>query len=624
MTTSYDSAPILAFQNIRYEISVANGLSSSKQDILKGVDGIMESGLNAIMGPSGCGKTSLLKILSGRVDRKSKNAVVSGNVLLNGKRPPRDFCRMCGYVDQCDNIFVETLSIRENMMFSANLALDPCIPQQEKSDRVDGLLETIGLKECSHFKIDDAYETYLSGGEKRRSSIAMALITDPKILFIDEPTSGLDASTASSIMILLDKLASEGRTIIFSIHQPRNLVFKLFNSITLLSYNGQVIYHGPRSQIISHCENIGLSCDERCNPMDVFSEILCPRESNTGIYLPDGNGSSNPDIEELCCGYYQSDIYSSMMQKIDDLNLDDENALITPPIKTSFFHQFNLLCRRSFTNLSRRVMLSFGNEVLAYLGFGIIFGLLFFHLGYRSPEAVQNRFGILFLTVNFNLFMSLSFIDRFTKEKHILKYEFYAGYYYLISYYLAKLFADFLPNRTLIPLILCTVSYWIAGLKAEGDSFFVHLMTVILVVYASVSVALFLAILFGETKFGDVMTFLIFLVSIFMAGLLVDIDRFAWLSWVKYLSVAYYGFSSLAINEFRNSNFTDHACLLNAMESHNPACTISGEMILAEQFGFMSDPSILNGILHRNITCLSGITLSMFTLSYFSLWYYHV
>ena len=627
-----DSGPILAFQNLHYEVSVSNGISTSKRTILKGADGIMEPGLNAVMGSSGCGKTSLLKILSGRM-RVNKSSHVSGKVIFNGKTLPKDFCRMCGYVDQRDDVFVETLSIRENMMFSASLALAYCLTESERSQKVDSILETFGLKECSHLKIEAKYESGLSGGEKRRCSIALALISDPKLLFIDEPTSGLDASTASSIMILLDKLSSEGRTIIISIHQPRNLIFKLFNSITLLSYDGQVVFHGSRSQARNHFQSIGVSCGERCNPADIYSEIICNRgQSNDTQFLSDSL-AFDVDVAELHCGYYQSDIYRSTLQKIDNIIVDDDDddhLLVAPPIRSSSFHQCCLLSRRSFKNLSRRVMLSFGNEVLAYLGFGIFFGLLFFQLGNNAPEDIQNRFGILFLTVNFNLFMSLSFIGRFTKERHILRYEYEAGYYHLITYYLAKLFADFLPNRTLIPLILCTLSYWIAGLKADANSFFTHLLMVMLVVYASVSVALFLAVLFDNKKIADVVTFLVFLASIFVAGLLIDIDRLTWLSWTKYLSVAYYGFSSLAINEFRDTIFYNTSCLQSSSLVDNlpteeiSSCIVLGELLLAEQLGISLDLATYDNISHRNTMCLSGMTVLMLTMAYFTLYYRYI
>ena len=112
----------------------------------------------------------------------------------------------------------------------------------------------------------------MSGGEKKRACIAAELITSPSVLFLDEPTTGLDASTANAVMILLkrfpvqisnlkltdilNRLANKGRTIIFSIHQPRYSIFRLFNRLTLLSL-GRLIYHGSFQDALPYFETLG-------------------------------------------------------------------------------------------------------------------------------------------------------------------------------------------------------------------------------------------------------------------------------------------------------------------------------------------------------------------------------
>ncbi|MEQ2164476.1 ATP-binding cassette sub- G member 2, partial [Goodea atripinnis] len=96
----------------------------------------------------------------------------------------------------------------------------------------------------------------ISGGERKRTNIGMELIIDPAVLFLDEPTSGLDASTANSVLLLLKRMASHGRTIIMSIHQPRYSIYRLFDTLTLL-VGGRMVYHGPAPNTLDYFANIG-------------------------------------------------------------------------------------------------------------------------------------------------------------------------------------------------------------------------------------------------------------------------------------------------------------------------------------------------------------------------------
>lgn len=108
----------------------------------------------------------------------------------------------------------------------------------------------------------------ISGGEKRRVSIACELVTSPSILFLDEPTSGLDAYNACNVIECLVTLAKNyNRTVICTIHQPRSNIFALFDQLVLLA-NGYMVYSGPAKQCQSHFEEIGYSCPPGFNIAD--------------------------------------------------------------------------------------------------------------------------------------------------------------------------------------------------------------------------------------------------------------------------------------------------------------------------------------------------------------------
>lgn len=113
----------------------------------------------------------------------------------------------------------------------------------------------------------------LSGGERKRTSIAVELIADPRIMFMDEPTSGLDSFTALSVMRMVKRLAEEGRTVVATIHQPSNEIVAEFSRLHLLA-RGHTVYSGPPSGALTHFSNLGFPCPNYTNPADFFMRLL--------------------------------------------------------------------------------------------------------------------------------------------------------------------------------------------------------------------------------------------------------------------------------------------------------------------------------------------------------------
>jgi len=228
------------------------GRKTVEKEILTDINGIMRPGLNAILGPTGGGKSSLLDILAARKDPNG----LSGDVLINGAPRPANFKCNSGYVVQ-DDVVMGTLTVRENLQFSAALRLPTTMTSHEKNERIDKVIQQLGLDKVADSKVGTQFIRGVSGGERKRTSIGMELITDPAILFLDEPTTGLDSSTANAVLLLLKRMSEQGRTIIFSIHQPRYSIFKLFDSLTLLA-SGRLMFHGPAQEALGYFASVGM------------------------------------------------------------------------------------------------------------------------------------------------------------------------------------------------------------------------------------------------------------------------------------------------------------------------------------------------------------------------------
>lgn len=170
----------LQFSNLSYTLPTG-------KIVLSEITGSVKSGeIMAIIGASGAGKSSLLDILA----KKAKTGSIGGQILVNGKEVKSiDYKRMVGFVDQ-EDILMSTLTVYETVLYSALLRLPNEMSFEDKKLRTLETLLELGILGIRDSRIGESGSRGISGGEKRRVSIACELVTSPSILFLDEPTSG--------------------------------------------------------------------------------------------------------------------------------------------------------------------------------------------------------------------------------------------------------------------------------------------------------------------------------------------------------------------------------------------------------------------------------------------------
>ena len=209
--------------------------------ILNGIHGHVNPGeVIAIMGSSGSGKTTLLNALAGRIGPGE----LTGSVLVDGR--PRDYStwrHTVAYVEQ-EDLMYQNLTVRETLTYAALLRLPKTVSRADKLKKVENIIQSLGLATCQDTIIGDSEKRGISGGERKRVSIGVEMVTDPRLLFLDEPTSGLDAFTAAYIIETVKNVAKKDKTaVLLTIHQPREYILTMFDRIILLS-GGKLVFSG--------------------------------------------------------------------------------------------------------------------------------------------------------------------------------------------------------------------------------------------------------------------------------------------------------------------------------------------------------------------------------------------
>ncbi|KAI8821183.1 hypothetical protein BJ741DRAFT_637718 [Chytriomyces cf. hyalinus JEL632] len=240
--------------------------------ILQGVSGSIQSGrMTAIMGPSGSGKTTFMNVLMGKVSRTDGELKINSVVAEMST-----YRKIIGYVPQ-EDIMLTELTVKENLMYSANVRLPGTWSRAEVEEHVNALLKALNLSHVTNSRIGSSLDRGISGGQRKRVNIGLELAAVPLSVFLDEPTSGLDSTAALDVVHILKSISRLGLTIVSVIHQPRLEIFEAFDDVLMVAPGGRTAYIGPVNEVQTYFQSLGFLFDDRLNPADVLMDILSGR-----------------------------------------------------------------------------------------------------------------------------------------------------------------------------------------------------------------------------------------------------------------------------------------------------------------------------------------------------------
>lgn len=481
--------------------------------------------LTAVMGSSGAGKTSLLKLVAGDKPKRSSH---TGHVLVNGQSTSaQEIKKLSGFVFQ-DDVLLPTMTAKEAIVMAARL--------KGQDTSVDEIIRVLGLGKVENNLIGEPSKRGLSGGERKRVSIGMELVTDPTVIFLDEPTSGLDAYTACNVIDYLRRLTRQGRTIIATIHQPSSKLYHMFDDIVLLA-EGEIVYYGPCEEAIEYFGQQGFPCPQFVNPADhFFMEVL--QEKNLPALKEAWRNRPNPDVQ------YTPFASSKPMRNV----------------AVSFWTQFGFLLKRSSRNLIRNRMI-LPLKLSKTLFFGSLIAAIYGGSGTESMDAnIQNRVSCLYFLLTNEFFGNIgTAISIFTVERPVFIREYRNGYYPVIAYFLSKFIVE-LPAQIIFPIATMSIPYWIVGYQSNLKCYSLAALSFVLVANASAALGMLLGGVFTRIETALAVMPMIMMPLMIFGGFLVNLGAIPWyFRWLKYISPIKRAFVALAKNEFTGDKMGEEA-----------------------------------------------------------------
>ncbi|KAL6643465.1 hypothetical protein ACP70R_018231 [Stipagrostis hirtigluma subsp. patula] len=456
-----DTRAFLTWEDVR--VTVGGG-GAPPVEILDGVSGYARPGeVLAIMGPSGCGKTTLLDTLAGRLGPGMNQ---TGVILINGRQEKLAY-GTSAYVTQ-DNVLMSTLSVREAVYYSAQLQLPDTMPAPEKRSHAERVIREMGLGDAMDTRIGGRISKGISGGQRKRVSICIEMLTRPRLLFLDEPTSGLDSAASYHVMSHIARIAArEGMTVVAAVHQPSGDVFELFHGLCLLAA-GKTVFFGTVSDATEFFTLNGFPCPHLRSPSDHFLRTINKDFDEEIAENSKASRKTASEAIDILTSAYKTSSYSekTINQIVEMKHMD--GASFKRREQASFSTKLFVLTRRSFLNMHRDIGY-YWMRLAVYVGIGICLGTIFYQVGY-SYSSIQSRCSVIMYTTALLTFMAIGGFPSFVEDMKVFRRERLSGHYGVAEFVISNTLSA-TPYLAFIAVIPGAMLYYLTGLTKGIDHF---------------------------------------------------------------------------------------------------------------------------------------------------------
>lgn len=555
-----------------------------ERKILDGITGMAHPGeILAVLGPSGSGKSTLLNALSGRL--QSQN--LTGTILTNDGKFTRNIFRRTGFVPQEDVLYPH-LTVKETLIFCSLLKLPLSLNKGEKIMAAEWVISELGLSKCAKTIIGNNVLRGISGGERKRVSIAHEMLMNPSLLILDEPTSGLDSTAAFRLVSTLETVvARKGKTVVMSVHQPSSMVYQMFDKVVVLS-EGRCLYYGKGNEAMRYFESIGFWPSFPMNPADFLLDLA------NGVCQLRNNGKDNTNVKQTLISSYNTLLAPKVMSACKEkahaappelmvkVHSSREHRCTCGNYVSNWLNQFSILLERS---LKERRHESFNSlRVFQVIAAALLAGSIWWHSDFRN---IQDRLGLLFfIAIFWGVLPSFSASFAFPQERAMFMKERASSMYTLSSYFMARVIGD-IPMELMLPIVFMTITYWMAELKPEFSAFVLTLMIILGYVLVSQGLGLALGALIMDAKQASTVVTVTMLAFVLAGGFYVHKMPYC-LGWIKYISMTFYAYRLLINVQYGDGTRISSLMGCIRVGNDNPSCRLIQEDIEGQIPPFMS------------------------------------
>ncbi|KAK4780666.1 hypothetical protein SAY87_016772 [Trapa incisa] len=523
--------------------------------ILKSVSFVARcSEILAVVGPSGTGKSTLIRAIAGRV-RDSGFDPKCISVDYRRMTGPNQLRKICGFVAQEDNL-LPLLTVKETLMYEARFRLRE-MSRSEKEERVESLIQELGLVHVGDTFVGDEENRGISGGERKRVSIGVDIIHDPPVLLLDEPTSGLDSKSALQVIELLSSMSKhKHRIVIISIHQPSYRILRYISNYLVLS-RGSVVHDGTLQSLEETISLLGLEVPPQLNALEFAMEILPKLEESYQT------NKSSPTL-----GHKEAFSYPAWPETGNSGRVQEHWPYFMDA------SEIGSLCSRFWKVIYRTKQLLLARTMQAIVGG---FGLGSVYVKVRKNEGgVAERLGLFAFSLSFLLSSTVEALPIYLQERRVLMKESSRGAYRISSYMIANTIV-FLPVLFAVALLFSVPVYWLVGLNPSLAAFAFFSFVVWVIVLMASSLVLFLSAVSPDFISGNSLICTVLGAFFLFSGYFIPKESIPkyWI-FMYYVSLYRYPLDSLLKNEY----WSERGRCFKWDMGDVPRCVMTGQDVL--------------------------------------------
>ncbi|ETS84616.1 hypothetical protein PFICI_02641 [Pestalotiopsis fici W106-1] len=552
---------------------------SKAKHILHDFDGLLRQGeMLIVLGRPGSGCSTFLKTLCGETHGLS---IDTGSTInfdgISHAQMQKEFKGEAIYNQEVDRHFPH-LTVGQTLEFA--------VSARTPSHRIQGMsraqycryiakivMAVLGLSHTYNTKVGDDFIRGVSGGERKRVSIAEMMVAMPSFAAWDNSTRGLDSASALKFTESLRKASDiGGRTNAVAIYQASQAIYDLFDKATVL-YEGRQIYFGPASKAKAFFEAQGWFCPRRQTTGDFLTSLTNPIERTPRKGMEDKVPKTAADFEKywrdspeyralrIEMSHYEEQFVSTQGDNPTLKTLQAQKAFSQAkrvrngsPYLINTMMQVGINTKRAYQRIWNDMTASFTNVMVSAI-LSLIIGSIF----YGTPDATAgfySKTSVLFMAVLLNALTAISEITSLYAQRPIVEKQSSYAFYHPFTEAAAGIMSD-VPVKFASAVVFNLIIYFMAGLRREPSQFFIFFLINYVITFVMIAIFRTMAAVTKTVSQALSLAGVMILALVIYTGFVIPVPSMhPWFSWIRWINPVYYAFEALVANEFHGRQFT--------------------------------------------------------------------